>query len=199
MTQCRNGNWRSITPTFTAVNRAVDAGGESSASERSGCVHVSMICVHGLQALPSAVLSRCCRGTNASSCLQKISLTSITLYSLGRGDQYPIALEGALKLKEISYIHAEAYAGELKHGPLAALIERRYAGDCGGAEQRTGETEINIESSRPRRGRSVVRLRRQDAGFVSEKRHVHIIECRMWKNTLSSTPFRCNCVSRGAD
>ena len=41
---------------------------------------------------------------------------------LGRGDQYPIAMEGALKLKEISYIHAEAYAaGELKHGPLALV------------------------------------------------------------------------------
>ncbi|QCI18599.1 glutamine--fructose-6-phosphate transaminase (isomerizing) [Buchnera aphidicola] len=41
---------------------------------------------------------------------------------LGRGDQYPIAMEGALKLKEISYIHAEAYpSGELKHGPLALI------------------------------------------------------------------------------
>ncbi len=41
---------------------------------------------------------------------------------LGRGSQYPIAMEGALKLKEISYIHAEAYpAGELKHGPLALV------------------------------------------------------------------------------
>jgi glucosamine--fructose-6-phosphate aminotransferase (isomerizing) len=43
---------------------------------------------------------------------------------LGRGMQYPIAMEGALKLKEISYIHAEAYpAGELKHGPLALVDE----------------------------------------------------------------------------
>jgi glucosamine--fructose-6-phosphate aminotransferase (isomerizing) len=41
---------------------------------------------------------------------------------LGRGTHYPIAMEGALKLKEISYIHAEAYpAGELKHGPLALI------------------------------------------------------------------------------
>ena len=41
---------------------------------------------------------------------------------LGRGMHYPVALEGALKLKEISYIHAEAYpAGELKHGPLALV------------------------------------------------------------------------------
>ena len=43
---------------------------------------------------------------------------------LGRGAQYPIALEGALKLKEISYIHAEGYAaGEMKHGPIALIDE----------------------------------------------------------------------------
>ncbi|ORU94700.1 MAG: glutamine--fructose-6-phosphate aminotransferase [Cycloclasticus sp. symbiont of Poecilosclerida sp. M] len=43
---------------------------------------------------------------------------------LGRGEQYPVAMEGALKIKEISYIHAEAYpAGELKHGPLALVDE----------------------------------------------------------------------------
>src|SRR5256885_10276174 len=44
---------------------------------------------------------------------------------LGRGINYPIALEGALKLKEISYIHAEGYpAGEMKHGPIALIDER---------------------------------------------------------------------------
>ena len=44
---------------------------------------------------------------------------------LGRGTSYPIALEGALKLKEISYIHAEGYAaGELKHGPIALIDEK---------------------------------------------------------------------------
>ncbi len=43
---------------------------------------------------------------------------------LGRGSSYPLALEGALKLKEISYIHAEGYAaGELKHGPIALIDE----------------------------------------------------------------------------
>ncbi len=43
---------------------------------------------------------------------------------LGRGAQFPIALEGALKLKEISYIHAEGYAGgEMKHGPIALITE----------------------------------------------------------------------------
>jgi glucosamine--fructose-6-phosphate aminotransferase (isomerizing) len=44
---------------------------------------------------------------------------------IGRGINYPIALEGALKLKEISYIHAEGYpAGEMKHGPIALIDER---------------------------------------------------------------------------
>ena len=48
---------------------------------------------------------------------------------LGRGPMYPLALEGALKLKEISYIHAEGYAsGELKHGPIA-LVDEARAGD----------------------------------------------------------------------
>ncbi len=49
---------------------------------------------------------------------------------LGRGPMYPMALEGALKLKEISYIHAECYAsGELKHGPIA-LIDARFRSSC---------------------------------------------------------------------
>ncbi|MFZ9917170.1 MAG: SIS domain-containing protein, partial [Methylophilaceae bacterium] len=52
---------------------------------------------------------------------KKFSQKSNALF-LGRGLHYPIALEGALKLKEVSYIHAEAYpAGELKHGPLALV------------------------------------------------------------------------------
>ena len=43
---------------------------------------------------------------------------------LGRGSAFPLALEGALKLKEISYIHAEGYAaGEMKHGPIALIDE----------------------------------------------------------------------------
>ncbi|PPC98617.1 MAG: glutamine--fructose-6-phosphate transaminase (isomerizing) [Hyphomicrobium sp.] len=55
---------------------------------------------------------------------QELSKATDVLY-LGRGTSFPIALEGALKLKEISYIHAEGYAaGELKHGPIALIDER---------------------------------------------------------------------------
>jgi glucosamine--fructose-6-phosphate aminotransferase (isomerizing) len=54
---------------------------------------------------------------------RQLSTVSDFLY-LGRGLQYPIALEGALKLKEISYIHAEGYAGgEMKHGPIALIAD----------------------------------------------------------------------------
>ena len=52
---------------------------------------------------------------------QRFSHTHSALY-IGRGINFPIAMEGALKLKEISYVHAEGYAaGELKHGPIALL------------------------------------------------------------------------------
>ena len=54
---------------------------------------------------------------------RELSQVKHALY-LGRGTSYPLALEGALKLKEISYIHAEGYAaGELKHGPIALIDE----------------------------------------------------------------------------
>ncbi len=53
--------------------------------------------------------------------------TAENVFYIGRGINYPTALEGALKLKEISYIHAEGYAaGELKHGPFALLGDKGY-------------------------------------------------------------------------
>ena len=59
-----------------------------------------------------------------SSCAQKYFKKADFLY-LGRNINYPVALEGALKLKEISYIHAEGYAaGEMKHGPIALIDEQ---------------------------------------------------------------------------
>ncbi len=57
--------------------------------------------------------------------LAKLFANSRDALYLGRGTSYPIAMEGALKLKEISYIHAEGYAaGELKHGPIALIDEK---------------------------------------------------------------------------
>jgi len=74
-----------------------------------------------LQQLP-ACCERVLKINGEIESLGAIFVNKTNALFLGRGAQYPIALEGALKLKEISYIHAEAYpAGELKHGPLALV------------------------------------------------------------------------------
>lgn len=72
---------------------------------------------------------------------------------LGRGEQYPIAMEGALKLKEISYIHAEAYAaGELKHGPLALIDADMPVVVVAPNNQLLDKLHSNIEEVRARGG-----------------------------------------------
>ncbi len=77
--------------------------------------------VQALQSLPSKIEQALAMDSAIESLAEDFADKHHSLF-LGRGDQYPIAMEGALKLKEISYIHAEAYAaGELKHGPLALI------------------------------------------------------------------------------
>ncbi|RXS43510.1 glutamine--fructose-6-phosphate transaminase (isomerizing) [Idiomarina sp. 29L] len=79
--------------------------------------------VHALQALPTKLEEAVALADEIEELAQDFANKDHSLF-LGRGNQYPIAMEGALKLKEISYIHAEAYAaGELKHGPLALIDE----------------------------------------------------------------------------
>jgi glucosamine--fructose-6-phosphate aminotransferase (isomerizing) len=76
---------------------------------------------------------------------------------LGRGLHYPIALEGALKLKEISYIHAEAYpAGELKHGPLALVTEAMPVVTVAPNDQLLEKLKSNIQEVRARGGQLYV-------------------------------------------
>ncbi len=77
--------------------------------------------VQGLQQLPDLCAQVLALDEDIQTMSEAFSEKNHSLF-LGRGVQYPVALEGALKLKEISYIHAEAYpAGELKHGPLALV------------------------------------------------------------------------------
>jgi glucosamine--fructose-6-phosphate aminotransferase (isomerizing) len=72
---------------------------------------------------------------------------------LGRGSQYPVALEGALKLKEISYIHAEGYAaGEMKHGPIALIDEQMPVIVLATREPAYEKTLGNMEEVRARGG-----------------------------------------------
>ena len=72
---------------------------------------------------------------------------------LGRGLSYPVALEGALKLKEVSYIHAEGYAaGEMKHGPIALIDERMATVAIAVRDEVREKMRSNIEQVKARRG-----------------------------------------------
>jgi glucosamine--fructose-6-phosphate aminotransferase (isomerizing) len=79
--------------------------------------------VHGLVEIPRLMAAALATEPQIEKLARDIAKCRDVLY-LGRGTSYPLALEGALKLKEISYIHAEGYAGgELKHGPIALIDE----------------------------------------------------------------------------
>jgi glucosamine--fructose-6-phosphate aminotransferase (isomerizing) len=93
---------------------------------------------------------------------------------LGRGIQYPIAMEGALKLKEISYIHAEAYpAGELKHGPLALVDADMPVVAVAPTDELLEKLRSNLEEVRSRGGELYVFADR-DAGF-KDAPGVHVL------------------------
>jgi glutamine---fructose-6-phosphate transaminase (isomerizing) len=87
---------------------------------------------------------------------------------LGRGALYPVALEGALKLKEISYIHAEGYpAGELKHGPLALVDEDMPVVAVAPNDDLLSKLQSNLQVVRARGGQLFV-FADKSAGFIDE-------------------------------
>lgn len=94
---------------------------------------------------------------------------------LGRGSQFPVALEGALKLKEISYIHAEAYpAGELKHGPLALVDSEMPVVTVAPNNDLVEKLKSNLEEVRARGGELFVFADR--AADVKPQDGIHVME-----------------------
>ena len=103
---------------------------------------------------------------------------------LGRGAHYPIALEGALKLKEISYIHAEAYpAGELKHGPLALVDREMPVVVIAPNDSLLEKVKSNMQEVRARGGELFV-FADQDSHFA-ESEGVHVIRTPRHAGLLS--------------
>jgi glucosamine--fructose-6-phosphate aminotransferase (isomerizing) len=99
---------------------------------------------------------------------------------LGRGAQYPVAMEGALKLKEISYIHAEAYpAGELKHGPLALVDSDMPVVTVAPNNELLEKLKSNLQEVRARGGELLVfadeqaGMRNGDGTHVVNMPHIH--------------------------
>jgi glutamine---fructose-6-phosphate transaminase (isomerizing) len=92
---------------------------------------------------------------------------------LGRGAQYPVAMEGALKLKEISYIHAEAYpAGELKHGPLALVDSDMPVVTVAPNDELLEKLKSNLQEVRARGGELIVFADEQAGMSNGEGTHV---------------------------
>ena len=95
------------------------------AAQERGVIDVNTLEDHiaAVRGLPAVVNTALEMNRAIQGAARKLASARDVLF-LGRGQMYPLALEGALKLKEISYIHAEAYAsGELKHGPIALIDE----------------------------------------------------------------------------
>ncbi len=95
---------------------------------------------------------------------------------LGRGLHYPVALEGALKLKEISYIHAEGYpAGEMKHGPIALVDEKLPVVVLAPHDGWREKTLSNLQEVKSRDGIAIVVTTRPDDAVSSIADHVLVI------------------------
>jgi len=92
---------------------------------------------------------------------------------LGRGINYPIALEGALKLKEISYIHAEGYpAGEMKHGPIALIDEAMPVVTIAVHDHVYDKMVSQVEQVKARGGIVIALATEGDAGLAAKADHV---------------------------
>lgn len=114
----------------------------------------------------------CKQVLSLESMIELISLKFAGRYHalfLGRGVHYPVAMEGALKLKEISYIHAEAYpSGELKHGPLALVDKYMPVIAVAPSNQLLEKLKSNLEEVKARGGLLYV-FANKESGFVSDE------------------------------
>ena len=111
--------------------------------------------IAGLKEIPALVQEACNRDREIKELAHTLLDAKSALY-LGRGIHYPIALEGALKLKEISYIHAEGYAaGEMKHGPIALIDKNVPVIVVAPGNGLFEKTLSNIEEVKARGGRVI--------------------------------------------
>lgn len=124
--------------------------------------------VRSLVALPSAISAALGTEAQIEAVAKGLSKAKDVLY-LGRGQMFPIAMEGALKLKEISYIHAEGYAaGELKHGPIALVDEQMPVIVVAPSDELMEKTLSNMQEVAARGGRIILITDEDGASRVGE-------------------------------
>jgi len=124
--------------------------------------------IQGLHQLPELCASVLSLDKDIQAMSEAFSEKNHALF-LGRGVQYPVALEGALKLKEISYIHAEAYpAGELKHGPLALVDSDMPVVAVAPNDELLEKLKSNLEEVQARGGKLFV-FADETSGFINDE------------------------------
>jgi glutamine---fructose-6-phosphate transaminase (isomerizing) len=113
--------------------------------------------------------------------LSALFVTKAHALFLGRGVQYPVALEGALKLKEISYIHAEAYpSGELKHGPLALVDEKMPVIAVAPNDELLDKLKSNLHEVSARGGQLFVFVDDSQSFGANGARLIKVPSCGSW-------------------
>ena len=131
--------------------------------------------VHGLVEVPRLISAALTTELQIEKLAREIAKSSDVLY-LGRGTSFPLALEGALKLKEISYIHAEGYAaGELKHGPIALIDENMPVVVIAPYDKVFEKTVSNMQEVAARGGNIILMTDARGAGEATVESLVTII------------------------
>ena len=129
--------------------RYADAKGLLSKEDRAACIE-------GIQALPKLLDDHLPFMRDTAQRLARTYSEATSFLYLGRGPAWPLALEGALKLKEISYIHAEGYpAGEMKHGPIALIDPKFPTFAIALADDLFGKVKSNLIEVQARGGRII--------------------------------------------
>ena len=119
--------------------------------------------IEGLRKIPGQIKGILDRAHEIEALADQFWQSNNALY-LGRGVNFPVALEGALKLKEISYIHAEGYpAAEMKHGPIALIDENMPVVFIAPKDTVYGKIVSNIEEVKARGGRVIAIVNERDA------------------------------------
>ena len=122
--------------------------------------------IEGLRKIPAQIRQILDRAHEIEALADQFWQSNNALY-LGRGVNFPVALEGALKLKEISYIHAEGYpAAEMKHGPIALIDENMPVVFIAPKDTVYGKIVSNIEEVKARGGRVIAIVNERDADMA---------------------------------
>ena len=176
------------------------------AAEQRGTLDAAAVAalLADLRGLPGAMNTALTLGPRIAEIALELAEARDVLF-LGRGHMYPMALEGALKLKEISYIHAEGYAsGELKHGPIALIDQRVPVVVLAPSDALLGKSMSNLQEVMARHGRVLMISDADAQGVDGLWHHVRLpVAATAFAPILYAIPLQLlayhTAVARGTD